>query len=407
MKTETNGNPEKGICSSCGLCSIQEWPMHESVRSCVFKNGWLGKREKKLFERERKLDNPEEMRFGITLERFLAQLKKPLNGAQWSGIITAIARAAFESGLVEGVVTLHRNDKSTFFSDPVLAMTAEEIDASKGNKPVLSPVLRSLQEAVRKKLKSILVIGAACHIHTLRDFQERFPYLQQMDIYTVGIPCVDNVHRNRFNWILERMSKSPATACHMEFMPDFRIHIRHTTGALEKIPFFSLPEELSNPDIFPQACMACFDYLNCLADITVGYLAAPFRRDGKKQWVLVRTAKGSRLLDLVEDQLERYPEEGEWECRDAVLKNTDQIIAGMKEQKAAYSSKRKMPVWAGHMLAWVLGRKGPKGIGFAHYSVDFHLIRHYYYVKYRCPEQLTLLVPRHVRSIIQEYGLPL
>ena len=398
---------EKGICSSCGLCSTQEWPMHESLQSCVFKNGWLGKREKKLFGRERKPDNPEEMRFGITLERFTAQLEKPLPGAQWSGIVTAMASKAFESGLVDGVVTLHRSEDNRFFSRPVLAMTTEDIDASRGNKPVLSPVLRSLETAVRRKLKSILVIGAACHIHILRDFRERFSYLDDMDIYTIGIPCVDNVQRNRFNWILERMSRSPGTACHMEFMQDFRIHIRHTSGRTEKIPFFSLPEELSNPEIFPVACMGCFDYLNSLSDITVGYLAARLLPDRNRQWVLVRTKKGQQLLDLVNDELERYREEGEWKCKKFIEKNTGQIIESMKEQKAAYSPDRKIPLWAGHVLSWMLSRSGPKGIGFAHYSVDFHLIRHYYYIKYRYPEQLTVLVPRHVRSIIQEYGLPL
>ncbi len=407
MTDNNNGNPEKGICSSCGLCSITEWPMHESIQSCVFKNGWLGKREKKLFDRERKRDNPEEMRFGITLERFTAQLKNPLPDAQWSGIVTNIARKAFESGMVEGVVTLHRSEENRFFSKPVLAMTTEEIDASRGNKPVLSPVLRSLQTAARKKLRKILVIGAACHIHTLRDFQERFPYLQDMEIYTVGIPCVDNVQRTRFNWILERMSRSPGTACHMEFMQDFRIHIKHTGGSVEKIPFFSLPEELSNPDIFPEACMGCFDYLNSLSDITVGYLAAKLLPDQNRQWVMVRTPKGRKLLDLVNDELERYPEEGNWECKKFILQNTERIIAGMKEEKASYSPDRKIPLWIGHALSWLLSMSGPKGIGFAHYSVDFHLIRHYYYVKYRHPEQLTVLVPRHVRSILQEYDLPL
>lgn len=406
--TETNNaNPEKGICSSCGLCSIKEWPMQESIQSCVFKNGWLGKREKKLFGRERKPDSPEEMRFGIAQERFTAQLKNPLPDAQWSGIVTTIARRAFEGGMVEGVVTLHRSEENRFFSQPVLAMTTEEIDASRGNKPVLSPVLRSLQTAVRKKLKKILVIGAACHIHVLRDFQERFPYLQNMEIYTIGIPCVDNVQRNRFNWILERMSKSPRTACHMEFMQDFRIHIKHTDGTVEKVPFFSLPEELSNPDIFPESCMGCFDYLNSLSDITIGYLAARLLPDQNRQWVMVRTQKGRKLLDLVNDELARYPEEGKWECKKFILQNTERIISSMKEQKASYSPDRKIPMWIGHLLSWILGMSGPKGIGFAHYSVDFHLIRHYYYVKYRCPEQLTVLVPRHVRSILQEYDLPL
>ena len=404
---QSDSKPEKGICSSCGLCSIQEWPMHESLQSCVFANGWLGKKEKKLFGRERSLSNPEEMRFGISHERFTAQLKNPLPGAQWSGIITEIARRAFESGMVDGVITLHRSTENHFFSKPVLALSPEEIYESRGNKPVLSPVLKSLQTAFRKKLKKILVIGAACHIHTLRDFQERFHYLRDMDIYTAGIPCVDNVQRSRFNWILERISRSPGTARHMEFMQDFRIHIKHSGGSIEKVPFFSLPEELSNPDIFPESCMSCFDYLNSLSDITIGYLAARLLPDQNRQWVIVRTEKGKKLLDLVDDELERHPEHGDWECKKFVQGTAERTIESMKGLKKSYSPDRKIPLWLGQVMSWLLSVNGPQGVGFAHYSVDFHLIRHYYFVKYRYPEQLTLLVPRHVRSILQEYNLPL
>jgi len=79
----------------------------------------------------------------------------------------------------------------------------------------------------------------------------------------------------------------------------------------------------------------------------------------------------------------------------------------MKELDKEYSSRRKIPVWFGHTLAGVFGMIGPKGKGFARYSVDFHLIRHYYYVKFRYPEHLETLVPRHVRVILEEYRLPL
>ena len=47
---------ENSFCSSCGLCSVQAWPVEQSIKSCVFTNGWLGEREKKLFGRERSLD---------------------------------------------------------------------------------------------------------------------------------------------------------------------------------------------------------------------------------------------------------------------------------------------------------------------------------------------------------------
>ncbi len=398
---------EKGLCSSCGLCSIQAWPVEESNASCVFNNGWLGERERKLFGRERSFDDPVEMRFGITAERFTAQLKNPVSESQWSGIITRIAMRALEEKLVEGVVSLHRSTDNVFFSIPVLARNSDEVYATRGNKPVLSPVLQSLQNAYRLGMKKVLVIGAACHLHTLRDFQERFAYLKEMELLTIGIPCVDNVARSQWPWILKRMTKSPGTARHMEFMQDFRIHIRHEDGHVEKIPFFSLPEELSNPGIFPAACMSCFDYLNSLADITVGYIGAELLPDKKRQWILVRTDTGKRLLKLIEHELDRFPESGRWECSSFIKNTSSRIIESMKNVNKAYSTKRRIPVAAGHILAGVLGMIGPKGIGFAHYSVDFHLIRHYYYVKFRNPDRLKKLVPRHVPVILAEYGLPL
>jgi len=395
------------LCSSCGLCSIQAWPVTESVSSCVFTNGWLGEREKKLFGRERSLDNPVEMRFGITLERFTAQLKNPLPGSQWSGIITRMAMRACEEQLVEGVISLQHTPGHHFFSQPVLAWSLDDIYATRGNKPVLSPVLSCLESAYRLGMKKVMVIGAACHLHTMRNFQEQHEYLRGMEILTIGIPCVDNVARSKWPWILKRMSKSPDTACHMEFMQDFRIHIRHLDGSVEKVPFFSLPEELSDPSIFPPACMSCFDYLNSLADITVGYIGAKLLPRQKRQWILVRTETGQRLLKLIEEELERFPESGKWECRSFVQNTTKRIIESMKETHKEYSPNSRIPLWLGNLLAGALGMIGPKGVGFAHYSVDFHLIRHYYYVKFRHPEKLEKLVPRHVRVILAEYGLPL
>ncbi|NTW11160.1 MAG: coenzyme F420 hydrogenase, partial [Chlorobiaceae bacterium] len=289
----------------------------------------------------------------------------------------------------------------------LLAQNRDEIYLTRGNKPVLSPVLRSLETAWLRGMKKILVIGAACHIHALRDFQERFDYLREMEILTIGIPCVDNVDRANWHWILERMSRSPETVRFMEFMQDFRIHIGHTDGSIEKVPFFSLPEELADPGIFPEACMSCFDYLNSLADITVGYIGAELIEGEKLQWVLVRTPEGKRLVELIREELARCPETGTWECRKFVLNASKGIMENMRETGKEYSKKRKIPLWLGQLMAAGLRLTGPKGIGFAHYSVDYHLIRHYYFVKSRFPDMLETLVPRHVPEILSEYGLPL
>ena len=49
--------------------------------------------------------------------------------------------------------------------------------------------------------------------------------------------------------------------------------------------------------------MSCFDYVNGLADLVVGYMGAPFGW----QWIVVRNETGKEMLDLVMDQLDTQP----------------------------------------------------------------------------------------------------
>lgn len=182
------------LCSSCGLCQVRAWPAKESFESCVFELGWLGNAETALYGRERSQEDLEEMRFGIMRARYIARLRSPIPEAQWSGIITRLAAKALETGMVEAVATLHRSKVDYFFPEPVLARTSAEVYEARGNKPVISPTLKSFRNRLpSRRKKKLLVIGASCHIHVLRDFQQRFPYLCDMQILTIGIPCVDNV----------------------------------------------------------------------------------------------------------------------------------------------------------------------------------------------------------------------
>ncbi len=166
-----NKNNDVTLCSSCGLCMADKWSAEEGSQSCVFKTGWLGQKQIDLFGRERSIDDLDEASFGIARERFVACINDPVPGAAWTGVITSIAKKAFESGLVEAVMTLHRGESYHFAPVPVLACSTGDILAGSGNKPVLSPVLRSLGEAYEKGIKKLMVIGAGCHVHALRDFQ--------------------------------------------------------------------------------------------------------------------------------------------------------------------------------------------------------------------------------------------
>ena len=47
---------------------------------------------------------------------------------------------------------------------------------------------------------------------------------------------------------------------------DYRVHIKHTDGSFEKVPYFSLPAN-DLTDVIAPSCYACFDYPNALADL--------------------------------------------------------------------------------------------------------------------------------------------
>jgi coenzyme F420-reducing hydrogenase beta subunit len=405
-ETSSYNQPVKGkLCSSCGLCMVREWPAEESSKSCVFKNGWLGEQEAQLFGRERSVESMEETRFGISRKRFIGRIRNPLPNVQFSGIITSIAKKAFETGMVEAVATLHRSKEDYFLPQPVLARSTEEILASGGSKPVVAPVLVSLQTAYQQGIKRLLVISAPCHVHALRDFKRRFSYLKDMEIYHVGIPCTDNTDPKKFRRMLGKMSRSHQTVRFFEFMQDYTVHLRHENGWLERVPFFSLPREASPTAFHPPACRGCLDYMNSLADITVGYMGAPLKKE-IYQWVVVRTERGEELCTLIADELETLPEETGGDCRKAVKNTVLQMIEKVKPGGAAeVKTGRKIPIWAGKIMAAIMKRIGPRGLEYARYGIDMHLMMNYYYLKYNYPELLTTLVPKHVYHVIKEYDL--
>ncbi|MCX8043633.1 MAG: Coenzyme F420 hydrogenase/dehydrogenase, beta subunit C-terminal domain [Desulfobacterota bacterium] len=396
------------LCSLCGLCMVQTWPAREGMKICVFHKGWLGELEQDLFGRERIANHDDESRFGISCERCVARLKKPIPGAQFTGIITRLAQRAFETGTVQGVVTLHRSPDDYFFPKPVLAMSSADILAGAGSKPVLASSLTALAEAYRRGLHSILIIGTPCQVHNLRRFQKEYPYIRNTEVYVVGIPCTDNANPARFRWMLRRVSRSHKTARHIEYMQDYTCHITHDDGTIERIPFFSFPRELFGTNVHAPCCLSCFDYMNSLADITVGYIGAPLDRQKMPQWVLVRTMRGQKLFDMIRDELEFFEEVSSGDRRPGILMYAQKIIPRLAQKDSQpIKPGREMSLKKGGEMAALLSASGPRGIEFAKYGVDMHVVRNYYFVKYNYPTILDTLIPRHVRSLLAEYNLQL
>ncbi|MGB6301638.1 MAG: Coenzyme F420 hydrogenase/dehydrogenase, beta subunit C-terminal domain [Rivularia sp. (in: cyanobacteria)] len=377
--------PAKELCSECGLCDT--YYVHYVKEACAFLNQQIKELESQTHSRSRNLDNSDELYFGVQQEMMAARKKEPIPGAQWTGIVSSIAIKMLESGIVEGVVCVQNTKEDRFQPMPVIARTAEEILAARVNKPTLSPNLSVLEQIEKSGMKRLLVIGVGCQIQALRAVEKQ---LGLEKLYVLGTPCVDNVTRAGLQKFLETTSKSPDTVVHYEFMQDFRVHFKHEDGSIETVPFFGLKTNKLK-DVFAPSCMSCFDYVNSLADIVVGYMGAPFGW----QWIVVRNERGKEMLDLVKDQIDTQP-----------VMSQGNRQAAVQQSIPAYDKGVTLPMWAAKLMGVVIEKIGPKGLEYARFSIDSHFTRNYLYTKRNHPEKLEQHVPEFAKRIVEQYELP-
>ncbi len=377
--------PAKELCSECGLCDT--YYIHYVKEACAFLNQQFPELEAQTHGRTRDLDSDDDVYFGVHQSMMAARKTEPIEGAQWTGIVSTIAIEMLNQGKVDGVVCVQNTKEDRFQPMPIVARSPEEILAARVNKPTLSPNLSVLEQIEQSGLKRLLVIGVGCQIQALRAVEQE---LGLEKLYVLGTPCVDNVTREGLQKFLDTTSRSPETVVHYEFMQDFRVHFKHSDGSTETVPFFGLKTNQLK-DVFAPSCMSCFDYVNGLADLVVGYMGAPFGW----QWIVVRNDVGQDMLDLVMDQLQTQPVATQGDRHQAV-----------QQSIPAYDQGVTLPMWAAKLMGVVIERIGPKGLEYARFSIDSHFTRNYLYVKRNHPEKLEDHVPEFAKRIVSQYQLP-
>ena len=377
--------PAKELCSECGLCDT--YYIHYVKEACAFLNQQIAELEEQAHGRSRNLEQENDWYFGVHQDMMAARKKQPIEGAQWTGIVSTIACEMLNQGLVEGVVCVQNSKQDRFQPMPIIARTPEEVLAAKVNKPTLSPNLSILEEIERSQMKRLLVIGVGCQIQALRAVEKE---LGLEKLYVLGTPCVDNVTRAGLQKFLDTTSKSPDTVVYYEFMQDFQVHFKHEDGSIEKVPFFGMKTNQLK-DVFAPSCMSCFDYVNSLADLVVGYMGAPFGW----QWLVVRNHTGQEMLNLVKDQLNTQPVTSQGNRQQAVQNSIP-----------AYDKGVTLPMWAAKLIGVVIEKIGPKGLEYARFSIDSHFTRNYLYFKRNHPQKLDAHVPEYAKKIVGQYKLP-
>ncbi|MCS6781895.1 MAG: Coenzyme F420 hydrogenase/dehydrogenase, beta subunit C-terminal domain [Gloeomargarita sp. SKYBB_i_bin120] len=377
--------PAKQLCSECGLCDTSY--IHYVKSACAFLHQQFEALETQTHGRKRDLENEDECYFGVHQQMVNARKKQPLPGAQWTGIVTTIGMRMLQNKWVDGVVCVQNTPADRFQPKPVLARTPEAVFAARVNKPTLSPNLNLLDEIERSGIRRLLVIGVGCQVQALRAVEKQ---LGLEKLYVLGTPCVDNVTRAGLQKFLETTSRSPHTVVHYEFMQDYYVHFKHADGSVEKVPFFGLNTKALK-EVFAPSCLSCFDYVNGLADLVVGYMGAPFGW----QWLVVRNERGQEMLDLVKEELELQP-----------VTSQGQRHLAVQQSIPAYDQGVTLPMWAARLMGVLIEKFGPKGLEYARFSIDSHFTRNYLYVRRHYPHKLASHVPDFAKKIVSQYRLP-
>jgi coenzyme F420-reducing hydrogenase beta subunit len=372
------------LCSDCGFCDSSLKLLMS--QTCTFVRNQTRGIEQRLHGRTRQPG--EEGRFGIYRAMHAARMSRPNPHAQWTGMVTALGARLLEQDKVDAVITTGAAPGTRFKAQPVLARTPQEVLDTAGNKPCLSPSL-SLIDAVRDQgIKRLAVVGTGCQVHQLRAAEAE---LGLERLYVIGIPCSDNVTYPDLEYFLTQVSRSPETVVHHEFMQDFRLWMRHENGQVERLNYIDFPMDKLH-GIFPSSCLSCFDYPNALSDITIGYMGATLGW----QWVMVRTAAGEELFEMLRPDLEM----GE-------LTESGDRNRGMPrymERLSQPPGQARPPLPIRKLVAMLQRSRGPKGLEFARAVIEMKLLRNLNYVRSKFPKLESRVVPYHVYETLAPYA---
>ncbi len=385
------GVPRPGLCTDCGVSRIGDG--RDCGRACQFIRPDYPALERSVHGRTANPARGDERFFGTTTRMLRARLAPPAEGAQWSGITTALAARLLETGAVDAVLTVMPDPADRWRPVPVIVTDPAALAACRGMRMGFAPTLALLEPARDAGHRRIAMIGIPCQVHALRVLEAE---LGLERLYVIGTPCSDNTTTEAFHGFLRLLDPEPAGISYLEFRTDFRVELRYDDGRPGRtVPFLQLPISQLPADFFPLTCKTCVDYTNRLADITVGYMGG----DGA-QWIVVRNDRGAEMLTMLEPQLAVLPLTDKGKRKGAVtgfMANTARAAGGLP--------LRRMPDWLRPLVSFLQPRFGPRGLEFARTRVEMKAVETVLHLRRTLPRRMRWMVPAHVWALVAPYGL--
>jgi coenzyme F420-reducing hydrogenase beta subunit len=417
--------PAKEHCSRCGLCETTF--VSHVTSACAFLGEGMSRMdvmEESIHGRSRHRFTMipslvdafvDEARFGVMYRNnsmFLAQ-GYGIPHAQWTGCVTAIAIAMLESNLVDAVICIAASSDEPSNLGwcspvPLIAKTVDDVLRGRRVKPSLAPSLKVLDQIqADPSIRRLLFCGVGCAVQAFRAVEKE---LNLDQVYVLGTNCADNspTPQAAQNFIRQGLQVDSHDVLGYEFMQDFQVHLK-TEKSYTKIPYFTLQGSIAENSI-ATSCLACFDYTNGLADVVVGYMGAPLTGNGQMdqsyQTVTIRNVKGAQMVEtaISRNYLQQVGDvtgSGSHEKLATSTVASDSIVLKMTGQPVP---EQGMPMMLGKVLAAVLGYIGPKGVHFARYSIDYHILRNYLHILHEWgPEKAEQHMPQHSKDIVRHY----
>jgi coenzyme F420-reducing hydrogenase beta subunit len=232
------------------------------------------------------IDGYVEDEFANVKEFFAA--KSTIKG-QDGGITSMLAKVLLETGTVDCIVGITRDDK--WDTELILMTKPEDVDRTTGTKYTYDSVLSALREPFEKYDK-IGVIGVPCQAHGARLILEN---TNDKIVVIVGLLCMESFYHDVMTEkiVPEIMNLQLEDVVKMNFNKGKFWNITKD-GQEHTVKIADVAHHARNP------CHHCCDYTSVSADISLGSVGAP---DGWNS-VFIRTDVGRKIFDLLKDKVE-------------------------------------------------------------------------------------------------------
>lgn len=277
------------------------------------------------------------------------------------GVVTALLSHMLENKIIDGAIVSKRT--GLFNREPEIATTREGLVQAAGSQfseashldemgkeySTYVPILPAVRMFGPKRSIRLAVVGTPCQIMAIRKMQVLNILPSDIIFFTIGLFCMqcfafDNLMEKG---LIKKYQINPEDILKVNVKEDFRLKMK--SGVTIHIPF----EEIE--DIARPACLACRDFANDFADISVGGLGSPEGyttsmirttlakrifteavNGGYIKTAAMSEAEKARLLSLVETFVEKKRERAE---RTA---NTMRLPKSREESSSPLKPKEKV-----------------------------------------------------------------